>query len=113
MEKHVVDEHVGSKLRQFRLLADVTQKELGDALGVSFQQVQKYEVGSNRVSASKLYEIAKFLDVPVSAFFPKDAESASFGSIDPDEAAIIRAYRSAPDNVKRAMRSLTESFEDA
>ena len=112
MDKHFIDTHVGSRLRQFRLLADVTQKELGDALGISFQQVQKYEVGSNRVSASKLYEIAQFLSVPVSSFFPEDAEKADFKSINPDEAAIMRAYRSAPDNVRRAIRSLTESIED-
>ena len=112
MDKHIIDAHVGNKLRQFRLLTNVTQKELGDTLGISFQQVQKYEAGSNRVSASKLYEIAQFLNTPISAFFPQDAADASFESIARDEAEIIRIYRSAPDNVRRAIRSLTDSFED-
>ncbi len=64
-----IDRHVGSRVRMQRMLAGVSQEKLGDALGLTFQQVQKYEKGSNRISASRLQQIAKMLDVPVSFFF--------------------------------------------
>ncbi|MFA5952747.1 MAG: helix-turn-helix transcriptional regulator [Hyphomicrobium sp.] len=64
-----IDRHVGSRVRMRRMLAGVSQEKLGDALGVTFQQIQKYEKGSNRVSASRLQHIAKMLDVPVAFFF--------------------------------------------
>lgn len=64
-----IDRHVGSRVRMRRMLAGVSQEKLGDALGLTFQQVQKYEKGSNRISASRLQQIAKMLDVPVSFFF--------------------------------------------
>jgi transcriptional regulator with XRE-family HTH domain len=64
-----VDIHVGSRLRLRRKLLGLSQSDLGDALKLTFQQVQKYERGSNRVSASKLYEAAKMLKAPVSYFF--------------------------------------------
>ena len=64
-----VDLHVGGRVRMRRKLLGVSQEHLADALGLTFQQVQKYERGANRVSASKLYEIAKTLQVPVSYFF--------------------------------------------
>ena len=67
---HPVDEeYVGMKLRWLRSKRRVSQEKLGDRLGVTFQQVQKYEKGSNRVSASRLYEIAKILEVDISYFF--------------------------------------------
>lgn len=64
-----VDLHVGSRIRLRRTLMGWSQSELGKALRVTFQQIQKYERGSNRVSASTLYRIASALDVPVSFFF--------------------------------------------
>lgn len=64
-----IDKHVGSRVRMRRMLAGVSQEKLGEALGLTFQQVQKYEKGSNRISASRLQQIAKMLDVPVSFFF--------------------------------------------
>lgn len=64
-----IDKHVGSRVRMRRMLAGISQEKLGDALGLTFQQVQKYEKGSNRISASRLQQIAKMLDVPVSFFF--------------------------------------------
>ncbi|MBO9708272.1 MAG: helix-turn-helix transcriptional regulator [Caulobacter sp.] len=66
---NVVDLHVGGRVRMRRKLLNITQEQLADALKLTFQQVQKYERGANRVSASKLYEIAKTLQVPVSFFF--------------------------------------------
>ena len=64
-----VDEHVGSRIRLRRQLLKMSQEKLGDELGVTFQQVQKYERGSNRVGASRLYKLSDVLEVPVSFFF--------------------------------------------
>jgi transcriptional regulator with XRE-family HTH domain len=64
-----VDRHVGARIRMRRLMLKFSQAQLGDALGLTFQQVQKYEKGSNRVGASRLQHIASILQVPVSFFF--------------------------------------------
>ena len=66
---NVVDLHVGGRVRMRRKILGMSQEALADALGLTFQQVQKYERGANRVSASKLYEIAKTFQAPVSYFF--------------------------------------------
>ena len=68
-KSHPVDAHVGIRMRQRRTLLGMSQTKLGDAVGLTFQQVQKYERGSNRVGSSRLYEFSKALDVPVSYFF--------------------------------------------
>lgn len=73
---HPVDVHVGARLRARRNAIDLSQEKLGDAVGITFQQIQKYERGSNRISASKLYEFASLLGVEVGFFFeqmPKNA----------------------------------------
>ena len=67
-----VDLHVGARIREERIAAGVTQSQLGDAIGVTFQQVQKYERGTNRVSASMIVRVATFLDVPLLSLFPRD-----------------------------------------
>lgn len=72
---HPVDVHVGARIRERRKQLGVSQQSLADALGLTFQQVQKYERGANRVSSSKLWEISKTLHAPVSYFF----EHLSFG----------------------------------
>ena len=64
-----VDRHVGARIRMRRLMLTLSQTQLGDALGLTFQQVQKYEKGTNRVGASRLQHIASILQVPVSFFF--------------------------------------------
>jgi transcriptional regulator with XRE-family HTH domain len=64
-----VDLHVGARIRMRRKMLGVSQEKLAEELGLTFQQVQKYERGANRVSASKLYEIARALSAPVSYFF--------------------------------------------
>jgi transcriptional regulator with XRE-family HTH domain len=63
-----VDKHVGSRMRTRRLLAGMSQERLGEALGITFQQIQKYEKGTNRISASRLVEIARILDVGIDYF---------------------------------------------
>jgi len=68
-DAHPVDVYVGSRIKLRRTLLGISQERLGDALDLTFQQVQKYERGSNRVSASKLFTISEVLDVPISYFF--------------------------------------------
>jgi transcriptional regulator with XRE-family HTH domain len=70
------DQHVGSRVRMRRMMLGMTQADLSEAIGVTFQQVQKYEKGTNRVSASRLQHIAHVLQVPVSFFF-EDADGSS------------------------------------
>jgi transcriptional regulator with XRE-family HTH domain len=79
-----VDLHVGARVRMRRRLAGVSQEKLAEALGLTFQQVQKYERGANRVSASKLYEIAAALQTPVAFFFE--------GLADPSAADAAKAH---------------------
>ena len=82
-----VDVHVGGRVRLRRMLLGMSQEKLGENLGLTFQQVQKYERGTNRIGSSRLYELSKVLDVPVSFFFedapgsPDDA--AGFGESKP------------------------------
>ena len=76
---HPVDTHVGARMRQRRTLLGMSQTKLGDSVGLTFQQVQKYERGSNRIGSSRLYEFAKVLDVPVSYFFDEMPANALAG----------------------------------
>jgi len=64
-----IDKHVGSRVRMRRMMLSMSQEKLGDALGLTFQQVQKYEKGTNRIGASRLQQIAIILQVPVAFFF--------------------------------------------
>jgi transcriptional regulator with XRE-family HTH domain len=64
-----IDVHVGARLRARRTLLGLTQMALGDAMGMTFQQLQKYEKGSNRISASRLYDVSKLMDVDIGYFF--------------------------------------------
>jgi len=72
-----IDKHVGSRVRMRRLMLSMSQGKLGDALGITFQQVQKYEKGANRIGAGRMQQIAHVLQVPVGFFF----EGASDGSV--------------------------------
>src|SRR5262245_41827273 len=64
-----IDKHVGSRVRMRRMMLGMSQEKLGDALGLTFQQVQKYEKGTNRIGASRLQQISLILQVPISFFF--------------------------------------------
>lgn len=75
-----VDKHVGSRVRMRRMMLAMSQEKLGDALGLTFQQVQKYEKGTNRIGASRLQQISNILQVPVAFFF----EGAPSLNIQPD-----------------------------
>ena len=95
---HDVDAFVGARIRSLRLAGKVSQEALASALGLSFQQVQKYEKGKNRVSASKLFEIAGALDVPVAELFPSreggDPAAAELRVLD---AEILRSVSAVPE----------------
>jgi|HubBroStandDraft_2_1064218.scaffolds.fasta_scaffold118154_2 transcriptional regulator with XRE-family HTH domain len=71
---NLVDVHFGNKIRQQRLASSMSQERFGRELGVSFQQIQKYEKGSNRVSAARLYEICQVLQTPIGSMFEGIAE---------------------------------------
>jgi transcriptional regulator with XRE-family HTH domain len=66
---NLTDKHVGSRVRMRRMMLDMSQTELGNDIGLTFQQVQKYEKGTNRIGAGRLHEIARILQVPISFFF--------------------------------------------
>lgn len=71
---HPVDVHVGKRLKQIRTLRRMSQTDVAKRLNLSFQQIQKYEIGSNRIAASRLFELSRILDVPTSYFFEGIAE---------------------------------------
>ncbi len=115
----VVDRHVGERIRERRTLLGFTQEQLADALDISYQQVQKYETGANRVSAGRLFQIAKRLDVPVAYFF--DGIDAAGGDRDGQPVgssrAIIDLVRSFQqihdDGVRGAMLNLMKNLSGA
>ncbi len=76
-----VDIHVGARVRLRRTLLGMSQEKLGEAIGLTFQQVQKYERGANRVGASRLYDLSRVLDVPVSFFFDDMPDEVSSKSV--------------------------------
>jgi transcriptional regulator with XRE-family HTH domain len=82
-----IDKHVGSRVRMRRMMLGFSQEKLGDALGLTFQQVQKYEKGTNRIGASRLQQISHTLQVPVSFFF----EGAPPGVSGPPAGALSEA----------------------
>src|SRR5262249_49992463 len=78
-----IDKHVGSRVRMRRMMLGMSQEKLGDALDLTFQQVQKYEKGTNRIGASRLQQMSQILQVPVSFFFegaPAGARSIDVGN---------------------------------
>lgn len=111
-----IDVHVGGRLRLRRTLLGLSQTELARAVGLTFQQVQKYESGSNRVSASRLYHIAEALDVPVGFFFddvPRDGALAETPrtAFEPDRELLelTRNYRNINDpEVRRGIYELVK-----
>jgi transcriptional regulator with XRE-family HTH domain len=128
-----IDVHVGSRVRLRRTLLGMSQEKLGDAIGLTFQQVQKYERGANRVGASRLFELSRVLDVPVSFFFdeldPETAEAvpsvtASAAPLSPSSGPdpmmrretleLVRAYYRIPDQqLRRRLFDLTKAIANA
>ena len=108
--------HLGKKLRMRRLSLGLTQTKVANAINVTFQQIQKYETGANRVSASRLWDISETLEVPVSFFFEglerEQAEETTKKAVPPDlmgdkEALdLIRSYYSIPEKQRRRLFDL-------
>ncbi|CUI77749.1 helix-turn-helix domain-containing protein [Cognatishimia activa] len=112
---HPVDVHVGKRIRHRRWLVGMTQQQLAEQVGIKFQQIQKYETGANRVSASRLWDIADALDVPVSFFFEgigDQAEEAPTGAFpadlmgDKEALDLVRSYYAIPENQRRRLFDL-------
>ncbi len=128
---NVVDKHVGRRLRWRRRELNFSQEKLGELLGLTFQQIQKYEKGVNRISAGRLFEIARVLDTSINYFFlgaeeMDEAVSRSFaedktkadvfsGMIDSDAVDLVVAFQSIPDprlrqSILAMVRNSAEAF---
>jgi transcriptional regulator with XRE-family HTH domain len=116
---HEVDVHVGKRVRHRRWLIGMTQQQLAERVGIKFQQIQKYETGMNRISASRLWDIAVALGVPVSYFFEglgsAGAEGAQSRDLLADKEALelIRSYYAIPEQQRRRLFELARVLSDA
>jgi transcriptional regulator with XRE-family HTH domain len=117
-----IDHHVGKRLRRRRRLLGLTQQQLAEAVGIRFQQVQKYECGANRVSASRLFELAEALDVPVQYFYEglqgRGQSAAPAGDqLAPDILSqketvdLVRAYYKLGERPRRRLLELAKSLD--
>jgi transcriptional regulator with XRE-family HTH domain len=118
--KHPVDAHVGKRIRHRRWMIGMTQQQLADRVGIKFQQIQKYETGMNRVSASRLWDIADVLGVPISFFFEgldaaRESQPAVEGDILADKEALelVRSYYAIPEHQRRRLFDLARVLSDA
>ena len=125
-EPHPIDKHVGKRVRMRRLMLGRSQTQLGEALGLTFQQVQKYEKGTNRISASRLQRISEAFQVPVEFFFDgaphvrgqrtaqPDAPSPQFVSdylATSDGLQLTKAFMQIPNaRLRRSIVNLVESI---
>ncbi|WP_240611654.1 helix-turn-helix domain-containing protein [Roseovarius nitratireducens] len=115
-----IDTHVGARIRDRRRAVGMTQTELGAAIGVKFQQVQKYETGANRVSASKLFRIAEVLACDLHYFWNglpakyalDGARADDLASQSKVETAMLTAFRACQDDVKIGLLVLVEAAAD-
>ncbi len=104
-----IDKHVGSRVRMRRMMIGMSQEKLGEKLGITFQQIQKYEKGTNRVGASRLQQIATSLSVPPSFFFEgapvPDGAEAGGGFSEPSSPAYVSDFLATSDGL-----ALTKAF---
>ncbi|SMR70789.1 Transcriptional regulator, contains XRE-family HTH domain [Aliiroseovarius halocynthiae] len=119
--KHPVDIHVGKRVRHRRWMVGMTQQQLAEQVGIKFQQIQKYETGMNRVSASRLWDMASALSVPVSFFFEgledhtdEITSDTIPGDILADKEALelVRSYYAIPENQRRRLFELARVLSD-
>ncbi|CAM5772241.1 transcriptional regulator [Labrys miyagiensis] len=98
-----IDQHVGSRVRIRRVLTGMSQEKLGEALGLTFQQVQKYEKGTNRIGASRLQHIASILGVTISFFFeglPSENSSARAQAMDESDTSHVIEFLSTTEGLQ-------------
>ena len=119
--KHAVDVHVGKRVRHRRWMVGMTQQQLAEKVGIKFQQIQKYETGMNRISASRLWDISEALDVSVSFFFEglegdrkESAQDSVPGDIFADKEALelVRSYYAIPEMQRRRLFELARVLSD-
>lgn len=118
--KHPVDAHVGKRIRHRRWMVGMTQQQLADQVGIKFQQIQKYETGMNRVSASRLWDIADALGVSIKFFFEgideaREGIKAAEGDLMADKEALelVRTYYAIPEAQRRRLYDLARVLSDA
>ena len=101
---HPIDVHVGGRVRLRRTMVGMSQDKLADSLGLTFQQIQKYEKGVNRIGASRVFEISRILGVPIQFFFDDyDADtgrSYGFAEAGPDDGAAMMELLNSPEGVQ-------------
>ena len=108
-----VDVHVGARLRQRRTLLGMSQEKLGEAVGLTFQQIQKYERGANRIGASRLYQLSNVLDVSVSYFFeemPGEVQKTRGDYAAPRQADDIESVQSGDPMARRETLELVRAY---
>ncbi len=117
-EKTAVDLHVGKRLRRRRRLLGLTQQQLGEAVGLKFQQIQKYEAADNRIVPAKLYALAVALNIPISYFFeglqtPQGNSDSSREKIASEEEAdeLISGYLALSERSRRKLRELLKELK--
>jgi len=115
-----IDLHVGKRLRRRRRLLGLTQQQLAESVGIRFQQIQKYECGANRVSASRLFELSESLDVPVQYFYEGLSKRDEGGGDDKlaadvlsqkETVDLIRAYYRLGERPRKRLLELAKSLE--
>jgi len=118
--KHPVDAHVGKRIRHRRWTVGMTQQQLADKVGIKFQQIQKYETGMNRVSASRLWDVADTLGVSISFFFEGLAEDRVPGDLvmgdmmaDKEAVQLVRSFYAIPEAQRRRLFDLARVLSDA
>lgn len=117
--RHPVDVHVGKRVRHRRWMVGMTQQQLADKVGIKFQQIQKYETGMNRISASRLWDIAEALEVPINFFFEGLSDhtmpSVTEGDILADKEALelVRSYYAIPETQRRRLFELARVLSES
>ncbi len=118
--KHSIDFHVGQRVRQRRWTVRMTQQQLGEKTGISYQQIQKYETGANRIGASRMWDIAAAMEVPVSFFFEGlDGQAPDTGMVrgdpltDKEALNLVRTYHAIPKNQRRHLFDLACALAEA
>jgi transcriptional regulator with XRE-family HTH domain len=112
--KNPIDLHIGQRVRHRRWLMGMTQQQLADAIGIRFQQVQKYESGANRISAARLWDIARALGAPVSFFYVEIAGGAGASSDEPmdnkETFELVRAYYGMQERTRHSLLALARAM---
>lgn len=119
-----IDLHLGKRLRRRRRLLGLTQQQLASAVGVRFQQIQKYECGANRISAARLWELSEALEVPISYFYEGLEDAAVNGAANDavrrseqvlarkETLDLVRAYYRLGERPRRRLLDLAKSLDD-